>query len=134
MFSCELYEISHNTFFKKPFGRLLLYKYLSCFQKNVTHIFRLSIYSAWFEDWEQAWAQYFKPLAWSLFSTQSNICDGAFPAKIVNGTLMHERKLQYIRLYIKNSITQIAHYYTFHPLRHAHLRYVKCLFTNIQKK
>ena len=69
MFSCELYEISHNTFFKEPFERLLLHKTFRVFKNNVTHIFRLSIYSAWIEDWEQAWAQYFKPLAWSLFST-----------------------------------------------------------------
>ena len=61
------------------------------FKNNVTSIFRLSIYAAWFEDWEQAWAQYFKPLAWSLFSTQSNICDGAFFAKIVNSGVLQKR-------------------------------------------
>ena len=33
MFSSEFYEISHNTFFKEPFGRLLLHKQLSSFQK-----------------------------------------------------------------------------------------------------
>ena len=42
--------------------------------------------------------------------------------------------LQYIRLHIKNSITQIAHLNTFHPLRYAPLICVKCLFTNIQKQ
>ena len=42
--------------------------------------------------------------------------------------------LQYIHLYMKNAITQIARYYTFHPLRYVHLRYAKCLFTNIQKQ
>ena len=45
------------------------------FKSNVTHIFWLSIFSALFVGWEQERAQYFKPLAGSLFSTQSNICD-----------------------------------------------------------
>ena len=39
MFSCEFYEISQNTFFKEPFGRLLLQKYLSCFQKQPPVVF-----------------------------------------------------------------------------------------------
>ena len=43
-------------------------------------------------------------------------------------------KRSYIRLHIKNSNTQIAHYNTFHPLRYSLLRYTKCLFTNIQKQ
>ena len=30
MFSCEFCEISHNTFFKEPFGRLLLHKHSLC--------------------------------------------------------------------------------------------------------
>ena len=30
MFSCEFCEISHNTFFKEPFGRLLLHKHSFC--------------------------------------------------------------------------------------------------------
>ena len=42
--------------------------------------------------------------------------------------------LQQIRLHIKNSIMQIAHYNTFHFLRYAHFRFAKCLFTNIQKQ
>ena len=33
MLSGEFYKISHNTFFKEPFGRLLLHKQLSSFQK-----------------------------------------------------------------------------------------------------
>ena len=33
MFSCQFCEISHNTFFKEPFGRLLLNKHISSFQK-----------------------------------------------------------------------------------------------------
>ena len=33
MFSGEFYEISYKTFFKEPFGRLLLHKQLSSFQK-----------------------------------------------------------------------------------------------------
>ena len=51
----------------------------------------------------------------------------------VKGTLM-QKILQYIRLHIKNSITQIAHYNTFHFLRYALFKYAKCLFTNIQKQ
>ena len=31
MFSCEFCEISHNIFFKEPFGRLLLHKHSLCF-------------------------------------------------------------------------------------------------------
>ena len=30
MFSCEFCEISHNIFFKEPFGRLLLHKHSLC--------------------------------------------------------------------------------------------------------
>ena len=30
MFSCEFCELSHNTFFKEPFGRLLLHKHSLC--------------------------------------------------------------------------------------------------------
>ena len=30
MFSCEFCEISHNIFFKEPFGRLLLHKHSFC--------------------------------------------------------------------------------------------------------
>ena len=30
MFSCEFCEIFHNTFFKEPFGRLLLHKHSLC--------------------------------------------------------------------------------------------------------
>ena len=92
MFSCELYQMSHNTFFKEPFGRCFCINTFRVFKNNVTHIFRLSIYSTWFEDWEQVWAQYFKPLTWSLFSTQSNICDGAFSAKIVNSWYCYNQK------------------------------------------
>ena len=54
------------------------------FKNDVTHIFWLSIFSTYVVRWEQKWAQYLKPLARSLFSTQSNIRDGAFLAKIVN--------------------------------------------------
>ena len=41
MFSCEFYEISHNTFFKEPFERLLLQKYLSCFRKRPPEVFHV---------------------------------------------------------------------------------------------
>ena len=42
--------------------------------------------------------------------------------------------LQHIRLHVKNNITQIAHYNSFEILRYVHLRYIKCLFANIQKQ
>ena len=54
MFSCEFYEISHNIFFKEPFGRLLLHQHLFClpsyhnlslFQKRCHTFFRLRIFS-----------------------------------------------------------------------------------------
>ena len=42
--------------------------------------------------------------------------------------------LQYVRLHIKDRMTQIAHYNTFHFLRYTHFRYAKYLFTNMQKQ
>ena len=82
MFSGEFCKISHNTFFKEPFGELLLHKHSLCllsyhdlspFEKYVTHIFWLSIFFGLISSWEQKWPQYLKPLAISLFSAQSNI-------------------------------------------------------------
>ena len=56
-----------------------------CFFKNdITHIFRLSIFSAKFIDLEQEQDLYFKPLATLQIPTQSNIWDGAFSSKIVD--------------------------------------------------
>ena len=90
MFSCEFCEISQNTFFKEPFGRLLLHKHLSSFQKCLT-FFPATYFLGLI--WRLGkWAQYFKPLAWSLFSTQSNICDAAFLAKIVNSWYCYGQK------------------------------------------
>ena len=51
MFSCEFWKISHNTFFKEPFRRLLPHKHSLCllsttnfcfFKTDVRHIFQLS--------------------------------------------------------------------------------------------
>ena len=42
--------------------------------------------------------------------------------------------MQYTRYHTINSITQISLNNTFHSLRYAHFRYVKCLFTNTQKQ
>ena len=81
-----------TPFLKNPLDSCFCINTFRVFKNNVTHIFRLSIYSAWFEDWEQAWAQYFKPLAWSLSSTQSNICDGAFSPEIVNSCYCYNQK------------------------------------------
>ena len=41
---------------------------------------------------------------------------------------------QYIRLQIKNSLTQISNYNTIDFSRYAHVEYTKCLFTIIQKQ
>ena len=55
MFSCEFCKVSHNIFFKEPFGQLLHHKYLFCllshhnlspFQKQCHTYFRMSIFSA----------------------------------------------------------------------------------------
>ena len=59
----------------------------SLFKNDFTHIFRLSIFSAYFVDWKQEWAQYFKPQGRSLFSTQPNIYNGAFLQEIVNSLI-----------------------------------------------
>ena len=92
MVSCEFCEISHNTFFKKPFRRLLQHKHefgllthhdLLFFQKRCHTHFP---------------AKYFLDLIYrlgtrasSIFQTLSqtpttpwNTCDGAFFSKIVN--------------------------------------------------
>ena len=42
--------------------------------------------------------------------------------------------LQYIHLHIKNSITQITHYNTFHFLRYVQFKYANYLLINIQKQ
>ena len=39
LFSCELCEIFYNTFFKEPFGRLLLHKHLFCLLSHHDHLF-----------------------------------------------------------------------------------------------
>ena len=58
MLSCEFCEMSHNSFFKEPFGRLLLHKHLSSFQK-----------------WCQTYfpAEYFLGLIWRLVTRVSSI-------------------------------------------------------------
>ena len=81
-----------TPFLKNPLENCFCINTFRVFKNNVTRIFRQSIYSAWFEDWEQAWAQYFNPLAWSLFSTQSNMRDGGFSAKIVNSWYCYNQK------------------------------------------
>ena len=53
---CEFCEISHETFFKEPFGQLPLHKTRSVcltpsktlylFKNDVSHIFRLSVFWA----------------------------------------------------------------------------------------
>ena len=64
------------------------------------------------------------------------ISDKTSPEKSDNSKITNAdmKILQYIRLHIKNSITQIAHYNTFHFLWYVHFIYAKCLFTNIITK
>ena len=78
MFTCEFCENSDKTFLKNPLDGYFCIKTFRLFKKDEIHIFRLRIFSASSEDWEQEWAHYFDPLARGLFSTQSNICDVAF--------------------------------------------------------
>ena len=62
MFSCKFCEISHNTFFKEPFGRLLLHKHSLCllsFQKRCRTFFL---------------AEYFFDLIFRLGTKVSSIC------------------------------------------------------------
>ena len=40
----------------------------------------------------------------------------------------------YLRLHMIIYMPKISHYSIFYILRYAHVRYVKCLFTNIQKQ
>ena len=93
MFSCEFCEISRNTYFKEPFEQLLWHKHSFCllshhdllsFQKRCHTYFPVEYFLGLICGLEEDWAQYFKPSARSLFSTQSNICDEAFFAKIAN--------------------------------------------------
>ena len=102
-FSCEFCKISHKIFLKNPSeGYYCINTPVYCrtttfrlFKNDVKYIFWLSIFSAKFVGCEQEWAQYFKPLARSLFSTQLNICDGVFFAKIVNSLSIFAKKLHY---------------------------------------
>ena len=78
MFSCEFCEISHNTFFKEPFGRLLLHKHSLClfsyhdfspFQKRCRTFFL---------------AEYFFGLICRLGTKVSSICKTLSPETIFN--------------------------------------------------
>ena len=92
MSSCEFCWISYNTFFKESFGRLLLHKHLWSIQKWCHTYFPAEYFLGLIGGWKQEWAQYFKPLAWNLFSTLPNICNGAFFAKIVNSWYCYNQK------------------------------------------
>ena len=86
MFSCEFCEISHNTFVKEPFGRLLLHKHSFGFLSHHDLFFFQKRCHGYFP------AKYFLDLIYrlgtrvsSIFqtlsqtsTTQSDICDGAF--------------------------------------------------------
>ena len=67
MLSCKFREISHNTFIKEPFGRLLLHKHSFCllshpdflpFQKRCHIYFPAEYFLGLIGNWEQEWSQY----------------------------------------------------------------------------
>ena len=99
MFSCEFCEISHNTFFKEPFGRLLLHKHSLClfsyhdlspFQKRCRPFFLADYFFGLICRLETKVSSICKTLSQKpIFSIQSYIWDGAFLAK--NLTAQHRR-------------------------------------------
>ena len=91
MFSCEFCEISHNTFFKEPFGRLLLYKHwfgllshhdLLFFQKRCHIYFPAKHFLGFIYRLATRVNSVFQTLSLTP-TTQSNICDGTFFSEIV---------------------------------------------------
>ena len=93
MFSCEFCEISHNTVFKEPLGQLPLHKHSFCllsrhnvfpFQKRCYTYFPTGYFLGLIYTLGTRVSSIFQTLWRSLFSTQSNICDWTFSAKIAN--------------------------------------------------
>ena len=93
MFFCESSEISHNTFFKEPFGRLLLHKHSFCllshhellfFQKRCHTHFPAEYFLDLTDRLGTRVSSIFQTLS-KTSATQSNTCDRAFFfPKIVN--------------------------------------------------
>ena len=92
MFSCEFCKISRNTFFKKPFGRLLLHKHsfgllshhgLLFFQKRCHTYFPAKYFLGLIYRLATRVSSVFQTLSQTP-TTQLNICDEAFFSKIVN--------------------------------------------------
>ena len=103
MFCFEFCEIFHNIIYKERAASveaLVLFTAphdCSPFQKQC-HTYFLAEYFFSLIYWlGKEWAQYFKPLARSLFSTQSNVWNGTFFAKIVNS-------LKPLRVFAKNAL------------------------------
>ena len=68
MFSCEFCKISHNIFFKEPFGRLLLHKHSLC-------LFPYRGLSPFQKRWRSFFlAQYFFCFIYRLGTKVSSIC------------------------------------------------------------
>ena len=67
MFSCEFCEVSHNTFFKEPFGRLFLHKHLFCLLRHHDLLF----FQKWFHTYFPA--EYFLGLIYRLGTRVSSI-------------------------------------------------------------
>ena len=90
MFSCEFCKISHNTFFKEPFGRLLLHSFgllshhdLLFFQKRCHRYFPAKYFLGLIYRLGTRVSSIFQTLSQTP-TTQSNICDGAFFPKLFN--------------------------------------------------
>ena len=90
MFSCEFCEISHNTFFKEPFGRLFLYKHSLCllsyhdlspFQKRCRTFLLAEYFFGLICRLGTKVSSIWKTLSQNAIFNLSNIWNGAFLAK-----------------------------------------------------
>ena len=93
MFSCEFSKLSHNTFFKEPFGWLLLYKHslsllsyqnLSPFQKQCHTHFLTEYFFRIICRLKTKVSSIFKTLSQRPILNAVKHLGGAFLAKIVN--------------------------------------------------
>ena len=86
-FFCELCKISHNTFLKEPFGRLLLHKHSFCllsqhdalpFQKRCYTYFPTEYFLGLICRLVKRVSSIFQILSQKPISPQLSICDGDF--------------------------------------------------------
>ena len=62
------------------------------------------------------------------------LIDNVFLMSLIKGTLMQIWKSSNIPVFIWKNMLKISHLNNFYFLRYVHVRYVKSLFTNIQKQ